>query len=68
MNLEAIKDQLGIEDAKLRLGDNGHFLWLNITRDGQSFSHRLPLEPKQHHIDAAKEAAEQWFKEQNESF
>jgi len=65
-DLASIKSDLGIEDAELRISDNAGFIWLNITRDGKSWSYRLPLDPKPHHIEDAKEAAEQWWKEERE--
>ena len=61
-----IKNQIGIHDLRIRLSDSGHFIWANITRDGKSWSHRLPLDPQQHHIEAAKEAASQWWKDEQE--
>lgn len=66
MSLDDIKTKLGINDAELRLSDNGGWIWLSISRDGKSWSHRLPLDPKPHHIEEAKEAAEQWWKEEQE--
>ena len=64
MDIDTIKSQIGYDNAEVRQSDNGAFLWLNISQDGVSYNARLPLEPKQHHLDDVKQGAAKWFGEQ----
>lgn len=57
---QRIVDSLAIDGATVMMSDNAGFLWLRVSRSGQSWSHRMPLEPQAFHIDEAKRQFSEW--------
>lgn len=66
MTPDQIKSAMGIDDLTVRESDSTAFYWLTIARNGQSWSYRLDKDPKPHHIEAAKEAAAEWWEQEQE--
>jgi hypothetical protein len=66
IELKATLDQLGVTDAIVREGENGHFYWVQVrrTHNGHrdTFSERLPIDCDASHVTLMADRVNDWWK------